>query len=81
MDLYVWEERTQQEVAFRGVRVSPSTLTLPPRKDRGARKLLQAPGKDEAVTAPGGLLGNTPVYLRLTLTNRLQSVWFWELAH
>lgn len=50
-------------MAFRGVRVSPSTLTLPPRKDRGARKLLQAPGKDEAVAAPGGLLGNTPVYL------------------
>eukprot|EP00069_Balaena_mysticetus_P002825 bmy_16109T0 len=35
LDLYVLEERPQQEVVFREVRVSTSNVTIPPRKNRG----------------------------------------------
>lgn len=35
LDLYVLEERPQQEVVFREVRVSTSNVTTPPRKYRG----------------------------------------------
>lgn len=35
LDLCILEERTQQEVVFREVRVSTSNLTTPPKKNRG----------------------------------------------